>query len=510
MELERISVMLRPRVPREALDLGAAVLRANARAVWSAWFAFTLPLFVLCNALGVLLGIPWLGLVLMWWLKPLFDRVPLYVLSHAVFEQAPHWREALRGQRRWSWRSTLAGLTWLRIDSHRALRLPLDLLEGAAAKQRSLRWKVLRRRIGGVTSMLTYTCLQFELVLFLSVWLFALFLIPHEWRPQSLPGFFRDDIHHAATLWTLAAAGVAYLAMSVIEPLYVACGFALYLNRRTQLEAWDIDLAFRRLRARLEGLGKVLGVLLLCGGALALPARATAPARGASVPLAPVVISIDKIFHQPPERSDARFAAAAAQAYRDPRFGGEHTERRWVFKYPWTSDPKARITPFPLLGQLLSGIFKGLLWLLVIGALGTLLWFAWRHRGRWAREAEEDAPMTPASVQASVHGEQPLPADLAGATRQLWQAQRRREALALLYRGCVEQTARLLQVPPSTDATEADWLRLATSIGDLQRAQQVVAIVRTWQFAAYAGRYPDDAVIETLLSGWPVQAGGAA
>jgi hypothetical protein len=228
------------------------------------------------------------------------------------------------------------------------------------------------------------------------------------------------------------------------------------------------------------------------------------------VPPAPVVISIDKIFHQPPERSDARFAAAAVQAYRDPRFGGEHTERRWVFKYPWTSDTKVQSMPFPLLGQILSGIFKGLLWLLVIGALGTLLWFAWRHRGRWAREAEEDAPMTPASVQASVHGEQPLPADLAGATRQLWQAQRRREALALLYRGCVEQTERLLQMPPSTDATEADWLRQATTIGDPLRAQRVIAIVRAWQFAAYAGRYPDDAVIETLLSGWPVQAGGAA
>ena len=506
MELERISVVLRPRVPREALDLGAAILRANARAVWSAWFAFTVPFLLVCNVLGVLLGLPWLGLVLMWWLKPLFDRVPLYVLSRAVFEQAPPWREALRGQRRWSWRSTLAGLTWLRVDSHRALRLPLDLLEGASSRQRSLRWKVLRRRIGGVTSMLTYTCLQFELVLFLSVWLCALFLIPHEWRPPSLAGFFRDDVHHAATLWTLAAAGVAYLAMSVIEPLYVACGFALYVNRRTQLEAWDIDLAFRRLRTRLEGVGKALCVLLLCGGALALPVRAAAPASAAS---APVAISIEKIFQQPPDNSDARFAAAAAHAYRDPRFGGEHTVRRWVFKYPLKFDAPAQSVPFPLLGQILSAIFKALLVLLLIGALGALLWFAWRHRGRWAREADDDAPMTPTSVQASIDGEQPLPTDLAGATRQLWQAQRRREALALLYRGCVEQTALLLQVPPSTDATEADWLRQAAAIGDPLRAQQVVAIVRTWQFAAYAGRYPDDATIEHLLSGWPVQVGGA-
>ncbi len=504
MELERISVVLRPRVPREALDLGAAMLRANARAVWSAWFAFTVPFFVLCNALGLMLGLPWLGWVLMWWLKPLFDRVPLYVLSRAVFEQTPSWREALRGQLQWSWRGTLALLTNLRTDSHRALRLPLDLLEGTPRQQRAARWKVLRRRIGGTTSMLTYGCLQFELVLFLSVWLFVFLLIPHEWRPQSLPDFWRDDMHHAVTLWTLAGASVAYLAMSVIEPLYVACGFALYLNRRTQLEAWDIDLAFRRLRTRLEGLGKTLAILLLFGGALALPVHAAAQASAS--PKA-VTTSVEKLFTQPPDDSDARFAAAAAQSYRDPRFGGERTVHRWTFKYAPKAETKAQDVPFPLLVKILAGMFKALLWLLLIGALGGLLWFAWRHRGSWTREVDEDAQMAPASLVASVDSDQPLPADLAGATRKLWQAQRRREALALLYRGCVEQTARLLQVPPSTEATEADWLRQAATIADPVRAQRVIAIVRTWQFAAYAGRYPDDDAIERLLNDWPVQAG---
>ncbi|MCL3029047.1 hypothetical protein L6P87_36985, partial [Klebsiella pneumoniae] len=37
-----------------------------------------------------------------------------------------------------------------------------------------------------------------------------------------------------------------------------ACGFTLYLNRRTELEAWDIELVFRRLRQRLVGSAYVL------------------------------------------------------------------------------------------------------------------------------------------------------------------------------------------------------------------------------------------------------------
>jgi hypothetical protein len=31
----------------------------------------------------------------------------------------------------------------------------------------------------------------------------------------------------------------------VLEPFYVAAGFAMYLNRRVELEAWDIEQEFR-------------------------------------------------------------------------------------------------------------------------------------------------------------------------------------------------------------------------------------------------------------------------
>jgi len=505
MELERISVVLRPRAPREALDLGAAMLRANALAVWSAWFAFTLPVFVVCNALGVLLGLPWLGLVLMWWLKPLFDRLPLYVLSRAVFDRPPSWRETLRGQRQWSWRSTLAALSWLRVDSNRALRLPMELLEGAPRKLRSARWKVLRRRIVADTSLLTYGCLQFELVLFLSAWLLGAMLIPHEWRADSLGDFFRHDVRDASTTWMLLAAAVAYLAMSAIEPLYVACGFALYLNRRTQLEAWDIDLAFRRMHTRLQALGKVLGILLVCAWPLAGHA-----ATSAKVPSKPIAASLQQVFQQPADGADQRFATAATETYRDPRFGGEHTTRKWVFKYAPKPTPNAPPIPFPAFGNALAIIFKALMWLLLIVASASLLRFAWRWRGRLTPAPVEPMSALSPSMRVSVVADAPLPADLAAAARALWQAQHQREALALLYRGCVEQTARLLKLPPSADATEADWLRQAAAIDDPAHAQRVIAIVRTWQFAAYAGRYPDDAGIEQLLRGWPVEAGAPA
>jgi hypothetical protein len=36
------------------------------------------------------------------------------------------------------------------------------------------------------------------------------------------------------------------LVVLFLEPFYVAAGFAMYLNRRAQLEAWDIEQELRR------------------------------------------------------------------------------------------------------------------------------------------------------------------------------------------------------------------------------------------------------------------------
>ena len=44
-----------------------------------------------------------------------------------------------------------------------------------------------------------------------------------------------------------AAIPIAYaLVVLFLEPFYVAAGFAMYLNRRAELEAWDIEQEFRR------------------------------------------------------------------------------------------------------------------------------------------------------------------------------------------------------------------------------------------------------------------------
>ncbi len=505
MELERITVALRPRTAREAIDLGAAMVRAHARAIWPAGFAVSLPVAAVCIAAGWLLQLPWLSTLLIWWLLPLFDRVPLYVLSRAVFERAPRWRETLRGQRQWPWGTTIAAATWRRIDSHRALRLPMELLEGLPSKQRRERWRVLRRPISTDASALAFGCLELSVVMFAGLFLFVALFIPPELMPDWVRGSIGGVARRTPEVTGALIAGTAYLAWSVIEPLHVAAGFALYLNRRTQLEAWDVDLAFRRLRDRWLAAGR--GAALL----LALACFWPHEARAAKTATEEAPAQIEHVFDQPVGTQDQRFANAAAEAFRDPRFGGERKEHVWVPRESSAKPKQVQIRdmPFEGLGNLFAVGVKGVVALLLIALAIAVGVFVFRRARLPAMTPRQRREATLETHLETIEAEARLPDDLAGATRRLWSAGHRREALALLYRGCAEAVAAAQQTSVPADATEADCLRSARRL-DAPMRQRAEAIVRAWQYATYADRYPRDEDFQHLLAGWPATARSAA
>ena len=101
MRIEDLTVALRPRTAWEAVELGTTLARRHVTAVWKPWLLLSLPVLVLVNALGWAIDAIWLSAIAMWWLKPAFDRVPLYVLSRAVFGHVPTTTQTLRAQ--WSW-----------------------------------------------------------------------------------------------------------------------------------------------------------------------------------------------------------------------------------------------------------------------------------------------------------------------------------------------------------------------------------------------------------------------
>ncbi len=499
MRVDAITVVLRPRSSWEAVELGTALVRRHARAIWTPWLAVTLPLFAVANALAFWIGVPTLAAIAMWWLKPVFDRVPLFVLSRAVFGEVPDTRSTLRGAFRGGGRAMLGYLTWRRLGPARSLLLPVDVLEGGDPRQAGARRRVLAGPAYGVASLATLTFLHFEMALAFGLALLAFLFVPSEYLRTSFMLLWQHLQDSPAWLLVIENA-LAWTATSVLEPFYVGAGFGLYLNRRTEIEGWDIELAFRRLRARLLAAG---GAALLLGAVFMAPLPSIAATPEAKrAPGCPLPTRTERTLREAFGEAyvePGAFHDAVDRAYADPRLHPQRTVSQWKPKKP-REDRGSMPLPAWLdhIGALIGTLGRAALWLLAGGVLLALVLTA-KHWLPWLRGLAMPpvARATPVGEQASAAVE-PLPDDIVASVRALWDEGRARDALALLYRAAVEAmvAATGRELPPG--ATEAQCLRASQALPEATR-RTFARVVRLWQYAAYAERLPaQDAFDEAL------------
>jgi len=248
VRLENITIALRPRSSWEAIDLGYAMVQTWWLPLMKAWCAVYLPLALLINLLCW--KYPPLAVMILWWLKPAFDRVVLHVLSGTVFGATPSLRETLAALKKLWWKNGLfAALTYARFNPVRSFTLPVVQLEGSHGRLAAKRRRVLAREGSGAALGLTLLSMCVEVTMLFSIYLLANLFSPGEpifnfgW--QSILNPEKDQAAHY--LSNLINAGV----ISILEPFYVAAGFALYLNCRTAIEGWDVELQFKRMAVRL-------------------------------------------------------------------------------------------------------------------------------------------------------------------------------------------------------------------------------------------------------------------
>ncbi|WP_414610632.1 DUF4129 domain-containing protein [Stenotrophomonas pavanii] len=530
MRIDRLDVVLRARSGWEAMELGSALSRRHARAVWGSWLLASAPLFVVFNALGWWLdafGWAWLA---MWWCKPLFERAPLYVLSRGIFGEPVGTLAALRAQRRWGNTGFWGYLGWRRFSVLRSLCLPVNLLEGNAPAQRGARRRAVAAGAAGAAAVLTVACMAFEAVL-VSGAIGAVFMfMPLELMSESWRAAW-DMIGQDTPAWAQLGFNLAcWLASVLIGPFYVGAGFGLYLNRRTQMEAWDVEIALRRLRERLLPAASTLA-LLLC---LALPlACAPAHAQDAQTVAAqpddaeanddsaeePATAENDPantptvIFGAAPVDT-AGFRQAVNRAYEDPLQRPTRQVTRWKpieqaedkkkeektlqRERGDTGERSNRKAGIAWLARLAEWGLWGLLGVLLLVLLLTArLWLPWL-RGSGRRKAEA----APQVVEEQVELPVVLPPDVATHAGLLWDQGRPRQALALLYRASVRTVGERSGIALPPGATEAQCLRASRRMPDATDRDLFARIVRMWQYAAYGGRLPSradfDALADTL------------
>jgi hypothetical protein len=240
VRVDAIAVELRPRPMWEATDLGVRVAQAQGRSLLRS--CGPVFLVVMALALATVELAPWLPAVLIFWLKPWLDRSVLFVLSRAVFGQETRFSDLWAAQRSVWWGQLIGTLLWRRFSPWRSFTQPIYQLEGQRGSARRQRRTQLLRQQRGVAGAMHFAFANIEASLSIGLLGIALWFAPDEMRSDMM-SWLTGSEGIAVSLCTSAAYAVV---VSLLEPFYVAAGFAMYLNRRVQLEAWDIEQEFRR------------------------------------------------------------------------------------------------------------------------------------------------------------------------------------------------------------------------------------------------------------------------
>ena len=240
MQVDALAVRLRPRTAMEAADLGVRVCQAAAGSVYPAYLAVALPVMVLSIASYELA--PWLPTLAIWCAKPWLDRTILFALSRAVFNQPTRPADVWRARRQVWWSQLLFTWTVQRLSLWRSLTQPVYQLEGGSIWSARRRVRQLRRGTAGSAFLTTEAFSLSELALMTGVVSLLFWFAPAGRGPDAYELFFGETPSVIALAMPVAYA----LVVLFLEPFYVAAGFALYLNRRAELEAWDIEQEFRR------------------------------------------------------------------------------------------------------------------------------------------------------------------------------------------------------------------------------------------------------------------------
>ncbi|MCK5903620.1 MAG: hypothetical protein KAG28_10800, partial [Cocleimonas sp.] len=369
MQLDQITATIRLRSSWEAVDLGFAMVQSNWRSIYPPLIIFNLLFLV---PAFVFLPRAYYGYILLffWWVKPYSHRLILHILSQKLFNNELSITQALGAVPALLHYSSFGALTFRRFSFSRGFNLPIWQLERLKSNVRRQRQHILLEKVHSQAVWLTISFAVMILILTASTVGIVLLFVPPELFDSLRQVFFDPRTQRLdATVFLISVGGIFVAVTLLIEPFYIAANFALYLNRRTQLEAWDLELSFRKMAQRLQASAqKLLSLsLVILATAVFSVSILSSPSEANTldtIDQLPETSEIDYLNDTPLSVNQSKKIITEIINSNDLK--SEETTTTWSLK-DFERDKPSDDNPFlNLIGKIIATLFEYTLWILLV------------------------------------------------------------------------------------------------------------------------------------------------
>ena len=518
MDLNRIAIVPRIRNNWEAIDLGFILAR---HWYWPLLVSWLIPMLIMYAVWTyVFYEKPFLAILAIWWFKPMWDRLPLYIASRRLFGESLSLGAFLGSLKSVFAKDWLMWLTLRRFSFTRSFDMPVTVLESLTGSDRDKRLAVLHQKAGSTASWLTFVCIHLETVIGFGIVGMIYLFIPSEVNADFFQLWLDDNliVQHAENFLFITG-------MVLIAPFYTMAGFSLYINRRIELEAWDIEIRFRHLAQQFSererqdsslavGKGSSVSVLSILTLSLVLAVGETeaAPAEPLEVqqPEAQDIYTshhaktdIDEIlagesFHKIEEKSGWRRKnqTEVEQSDEIPDWLIAFVEwlERW-FSTNGTNESNIDI----------AQVLEFLLWVFVIA---VVVYVVYRYRdvlrevfSQVQNEKQTSPPPVEELFGLSVKKET-IPKNVPEQVLSLWGEGKHRMAMGLLYRATLSHLVHDFSFQLDESYTEQECANIVNESDNRTLAHFMNTLTNSWQRYAYGHLLPHDDEIDAFCGQW--------
>lgn len=468
MDIERLQATIAPRHHWQAMDMGTRLYQAWWKPITLIWLATTAPIFLLMLFIGEHASLIIL-FVIFWWLKPLWERPLLEYYSRALFSGPLSPWKVLKEWPHYGLRGVLPFLLWRRFDPARSVHASIAQLERQRGNEYAMRRRLIDSGQPHRGGLLTILMVHIEQLISYTFFILLMMLIPNQYYLDEVQWYFQTGEENG-TLAMLCW----YAAITLTQPLYVACGFALYLNKRTWMEGWDLENGLKRIGLRRQKIHTAPAIAIIAGLLISSLASEPASARRAdtdssSADTYQISTHQNTTYHNSTYQHTIRQSTIDIVASEEfmpievithwrlreaPDQEDDDTTESWLSRFLGWLMKSGHSEHSPHWYQRPEDWIRLLLWGVTLALTG---WLVWRYR-YWLAEVtfRQSSKPIPLMIGGLDLHEESLPDDVPAAIRAALQHNNIRLALSILYRAILLSIHQ--QTPIPAGLTEQECL----------------------------------------------------